>query len=114
METEIVFLSAEVILAYLLRYFPVGVGVPLVEMCRFCESIRQQIFGLNKGYCFYIENDRQSLYSVVMNCPSRYEIFMDEYRLKCRIDTEVINMGIPKDVENILETTAKQWAKKLV
>lgn len=113
MEAKTVFISAEVILAYLLRYFPVGVRVPLVEMYWFCESIKEQIFGLNKGYCFYIENDFQSLHWVVMNRPWRYEIFMDEYCLKCRINTEVINMGIPKDVEIILETTAKQWAKKL-
>jgi len=106
---EIIFLSAEVLLVYLLRYFPVGVGVPLGEMYRFCESIKKQILSL--GYPVYAQNDTDSLYSVVMNRPSQYEIFMDQYRLKCRVDVETVNVGIPKDVEKILETTAKQWAK---
>lgn len=106
------FLSAEVLLVYLLKYFPIGVGVPLREVDRFCESIKKQIFSLNKGYSIYAESDKGSLYSVIRNHPSRYESFMDQYRLRRRVDVEWVNSSIPKEIQEILENTAKQWARK--
>ncbi len=104
-------LTAEVILANLLRYFPVGARVTSKQIVTFCESIKKQIFCLNKGYSVYAENDSNSLRTIVMNRPSRYEVIMDQYGLKCRVDLKMINVNIPKEVQKILDKTAKKWAK---